>query len=67
MSANTTKPDPLLMTQRQAADLLGVSRNTVVRLVRSGVLPTLRLGPGMAPMVRRDDVVALAHPRGTAR
>lgn len=48
------------MTQREAADLLGVSRNTVVRLVSRGVLPTVRLAPGMAPLVRRTDVVALA-------
>jgi excisionase family DNA binding protein len=54
------KSEPLLMTQGDAARLLGVSRNTVVRLVERGVLPTLRLAPGMAPRVRRADVVALA-------
>lgn len=66
MSKKTTQPAPLLLTQRQAADLLGVSRNTVVRLVRSGVLETLRLGPGMAPLIRRDDVLELVRQPGTA-
>jgi excisionase family DNA binding protein len=57
------RTDPLLMTQREAAALLGVSRNTVVRLVRRGVLPTIRLAPGMAPLVRRADVVSLTNRR----
>jgi excisionase family DNA binding protein len=64
MSIVEHKSEPLLMTQREAAKLLGVSRNTVVRLVERGVLPTMRLAPGMAPLVRRADVVALAGGEG---
>jgi excisionase family DNA binding protein len=64
MSTVEHHSEPLLMTQREAAKLLGVSRNTVVRLVERGVLPTLRLAPGMAPLVRRADVVALADSQG---
>jgi excisionase family DNA binding protein len=60
MSTAEHKSESLLMTQGEAARLLGVSRNTVVRLVERGVLPTMRLAPGMAPLVRRADVVALA-------
>lgn len=60
MSPVEHKSEPLLMTQTEAARLLGVSRNTVVRLVERGVLPTTRLASGMAPRVRRADVIALA-------
>ena len=52
------------MTQTEAAELLGVSRNTVVRLVQRGELPRIRLAPGSRPRVRRADVIALADKRG---
>lgn len=60
MSTTTHQP-ALLVTQAEAAELLGVSRNTVVRLVGRGVLKTVRLAPGMKPRVRRSDVLALAE------
>ena len=39
------------MSVAQAAQTLGVSRWTVVRLVKSGRLPALKLGPGTAAYV----------------
>jgi excisionase family DNA binding protein len=53
----------LLMTQAEAAALLGVSRNTVVRLVKRGALEKVRITPDMKPRVRREDVIALAEQR----
>jgi excisionase family DNA binding protein len=58
--------EPLLMSQSEAAALLGVSRNTLVRLVKRGVLAKVKIAPGMMPRVRREDVVALAkRPEGS--
>ncbi len=51
------------MTQREAAELLELSRNSVVRLVKRGVLPTIQLAPGMARRIRRADVLALVDSR----
>ena len=54
------------MSQSEAAALLGVSRNTLVRLVKRGVLAKVKIAPGMMPRVRREDVVALAkRPEGS--
>jgi excisionase family DNA binding protein len=49
------------MTQGEAAALLGVSRNTVVRLVERGVIPKISIAPGMIPRIRREDVIALVE------
>lgn len=57
-------PTSLLLTEGAAAELLGVSRNTVVRLVQSGALSRIRLTPKSQTRVRRDEVVALAERRG---
>lgn len=42
--AVTVAPEASLLTTQQAADLLGVSRPTVVRLIDSGALPAERHG-----------------------
>lgn len=42
--AVTIRPDTELVTTQQAADILGVSRPTVVRLVDNGVLPAEKIG-----------------------
>lgn len=42
--AVTVAPHSLSMTTQQAADLLGVSRPTVVKLVEDGALPAERVG-----------------------
>lgn len=38
------KPEPLLYDSEEAADMLGVSRSLVYRLMRSGELRGVRLG-----------------------
>jgi excisionase family DNA binding protein len=52
---------PALITKKDAARLLGVSRDTIHRLVRDGVLCDVRIHKGMVPRLRRDDVLALAR------
>jgi excisionase family DNA binding protein len=52
---------PALVTKKDAARLLGVSRDTIHRLVRDGVLTDVRVHEGMIPRLRRDDVLALAR------
>lgn len=66
MSTSESTEAPLLLTQGEAAALLGVSRNTVVRLVERGALTRVHLAPGMRPRVRRDEVIALAEKSGAA-
>jgi excisionase family DNA binding protein len=51
---------PALVTKVEAARLLGVSRYTIIRLVQRGVLREIRLGEGMTPRLRREDVLELA-------
>ena len=52
-------PQPALLTKTAAARLLGVSRWTLDRLVKRGVLREVRLADGMNPRLRRDDVLEL--------
>src|SRR4051794_24595285 len=42
--AVTVAPQTMTLTTQQAADLLGVSRPTVVRLINDNVLPAERIG-----------------------
>jgi excisionase family DNA binding protein len=49
---------PLLMMVKDAADLLGVHRTTIWRLVKAGRLKTVELLGSLR--VRRADVIALA-------
>ena len=42
--AVTIAPQTMKLTTQQAADLLGVSRPTVVRLIADGTLPAERIG-----------------------
>ena len=51
---------PALVTKVEAARLLGVSRYTIIRLVQRGTLREVRLGDGMTPRLRRQDVLDLA-------
>lgn len=53
-----TKPRPAHVTQSQAAEMLGLSRATVCRMVRAG---TLRLNRcGLIPIGEIDRVVGVA-------
>jgi excisionase family DNA binding protein len=62
MARSATENDPpALVTKIEAARLLGVSRHTIIRLVRRGALREVHLSDGMMPRLRREDVVALAR------
>lgn len=52
---------PVLVTKVEAARLLGVSRQTILRLVRRGALREVLLADGMTPRLRREDILALAR------
>jgi excisionase family DNA binding protein len=61
MSSSGLETTPALITKKDAARLLGVSRDTIHRLVRDGVLQDVRIHERMIPRLRRDDVLALAR------
>lgn len=52
-------PRPSQVTQTQAAEMLGLSRPTVSRLVKSGQLKLNRCG--MIPMSEIDKVLSTSH------
>ena len=54
--AVTIAPQTMVLTTQQAADLLGVSRPTVVRLITGGTLPAERIGNRHRLLL--DDVLA---------
>lgn len=59
--AVTVAPEATLLTTQQAADLLGVSRPTVVRLIDAGVLPSER--HGNRRRIRLGDLLAYRERR----
>ena len=61
--AVTITPQTMKLTTQQAADLLGVSRPTVVRLITDGVLPAERIGNRHRLLL--DDVLAYRDERRT--
>lgn len=61
--AVTVAPQTMKLTTQQAADLLGVSRPTVVRLITDGVLPAERIGNRHRLLL--DDVLAYREQRRT--
>lgn len=64
--AVTVAPQGQCLTTQQAADLLGVSRPTVVKLIDEGVLPASV--PGRARrMVKLDDLLAYRERRRDAQ
>ena len=61
--AVTIAPQSMKLTTQQAADLLGVSRPTVVRLITTGALPAERIGNRHRLLL--DDVLAYREERRT--
>lgn len=59
--AVTIAPQTMKLTTQQTADLLGVSRPTVVRLINDGVLPAERIGNRHRLLL--DDVLAYRNER----
>ena len=59
--AVTIAPQTMKLTTQQAADLLGVSRPTVVRLITDGTLPAERIGNRHRLLL--DDVLAYREHR----
>ncbi|WP_214608203.1 helix-turn-helix domain-containing protein [Mycobacterium tuberculosis] len=59
--AVTIAPQSMTLTTQQAADLLGVSRPTVVRLIKSGELAAERIGNRHRLVL--DDVLAYREAR----
>lgn len=58
------KRDASIMTTGEAARMVGVSRSTVRRWIRLGLLPAVRL-PGGHFRVSRDGLVPWQLPEGT--
>lgn len=54
----SVEPIDRQLTTRQAAELLGVSRNTLVRLLEENELPFERLGDSRHRRLRLNDVLA---------
>lgn len=52
-------PRPVQVTQTQAAEMLGLSRPTVSRMVKAGQIKLNRCG--MIPVIEIDRVLATAH------
>ncbi|MGV9711478.1 helix-turn-helix domain-containing protein [Gordonia sp. NPDC003424] len=59
--AVTIRPQSMVLTTQQAADLLGVSRPTVVRLITNGDLPADRVGNRHKLLL--DDVLSYREAR----
>ncbi|NYI71874.1 excisionase family DNA binding protein [Naumannella cuiyingiana] len=64
--AVTVAPQNQLLTTQQAADLLGVSRPTVIKLIDSGELPAETPGTRRR-MIKLDDVLACKNRRREAQ
>ena len=50
---------PVLMTRAEAASILNVSTRTVMRLMKSGILPTVKTTP-TSVRIPRESVLAFA-------
>jgi excisionase family DNA binding protein len=61
----TQTESQVLISRSEAARLLGVSRDTVKRLVARGVLEEVRFTPESHPRFRLRDVLALSGQRGS--
>ena len=60
----TQTVEPVLVSRGEAARMLGVSRNTIIRLAERGKLREVRFSPEMHPRIPISDVLALAGTGG---
>lgn len=65
--AITVAPVDQLLTTQEAADFLGISRPTLVKLLESGLMPFHRPGAGRHRRVRLQDVLAYQERRRSER
>ena len=56
------RPEPLLLTKSEAAEMLNVSLRTLSRMIAAGSLPTVRITG--SPRIRRADVERLVGTEG---
>jgi len=66
MPARRPSSGPLLIGMKAAAELLGVSRVTLWRILKAGKLPRVEILPGSARL-RRADVEALVDGKAAAQ
>jgi excisionase family DNA binding protein len=59
--ATMTRETPALLTQRQAADVLGVSKGTMQQLVAAGTIEPVRIAGLKRPKFRRADLEAIVR------
>ena len=64
-SAVTVAPVSMRLTTSQAADIIGVSRPTLIRLLEDGAIPYEQ--PRRHRLLRLDDVLAYKHMQGDQR
>ena len=58
------KLEPLLLTQTEAAQLLGLHRTTVHRMIGDGTIRGVSLGEKGAPRVPRSEIDRIVSGRG---
>ena len=61
MSRSDTAEPPSLITKTEACRLLGISRDSLYRMLRAGSLSEVRLAEGMRTRLRREDVLELVR------
>ncbi len=65
--AITIAPIDQVLTTQEAADFLGISRPTLVKLLESGEIPFTKPGAGRHRRVRLQDLIDHQHRRRTER
>ena len=61
MSRSDTVEPSSLITKTEACRLLGISRDSLYRMLRAGALNEVRLAESMRTRLRREDVLELVR------